>query len=153
MFSRTTDAGEAPLIWLSEGKPPGAPRRQLVAKACRAPLRLELRYEESCFLCFSRDCHRGKGRPCVGKERRGTNAGSGWRRRVAEFAALEQQGAARQGGGGQLLDLFVHQQPSRASLYEGLGRKVQGCRFGGDRRPCAGVWFRERSSEREDCCG
>ena len=39
-------------------------------------------------------------------------------------APLSSKAFARQGGGGQLLDVLVHQQLARAALHEGMGGKV-----------------------------
>ena len=41
----------------------------------------------------------------------------------------------------------------RTAVHESLGCEIQRCRAGGDRRPCAGVRFRERSGQREECRG
>jgi len=74
-----------------------------------------------------------------------------WWDRLGQFCSVERQGTALEGRAGEFLDVFVHQQPTRAALYEGMGCEVQRCRFGCNRRAFAGVWFRERTGKREEC--
>ena len=62
---------------------------------------------------------------------------------MAELAAADAGGAARQGRAGRFLDLFLHQLPARASLRPRLGREVQGPGPGRDRRARAGIRLRE----------
>ena len=67
---------------------------------------------------------------------------------MAEFAASDAGGAARQGRSGQFLDLHLHQLAAPASLCPRLGREIQGPGTGGDRRPCAGVRIRKEHRQR-----
>jgi hypothetical protein len=48
-------------------------------------------------------------------------------------------GAARQGGGGQFLDVFLHQLAARPALSQGLERALQGQGAGGGGRPRARI--------------
>ena len=70
------------------------------------------------------------------------------RERMAEFAAADAGGSARQGRSGQFLDLHLHQLAAPASLCPRLGREIQGPGTGGDRRPCAGVRIRKEHRQR-----
>ena len=74
------------------------------------------------------------------------------RERMAEFAAADAGGPARQGRPGQFLDLHLHQLAAPASICPRLGREIQGPGTGGDRRPCAGVRIRKEHRQRSLGC-
>ncbi len=70
------------------------------------------------------------------------------RRRMAQFAAADRVGAARQGRPHRFLDLHLHQLAAHAALCPRLGREISRPGTGGDRRPRAGVRLRKRPEQR-----
>ena len=64
-------------------------------------------------------------------------------RSMAEFAAADGRGSARQGRPDRLLDLFLHQLPACDPLCPRLGGEVQGSGPGRDRCACARIRLRE----------
>ena len=70
------------------------------------------------------------------------------RERVAQFAAADGGGSARQGRPRRFLDLHLHQLAAHAALCSRLGREIPGQGSGGDRRPRAGVPIRKEPRQR-----
>ena len=81
--------------------------------------------------------------PHRGRELR-RRSGLGARHRLAQLAAADGDGAARQGGARRLLDLYLHQLAADVALRPRVGREVQGSGARRDRRAHAGIRVRER---------
>ena len=58
------------------------------------------------------------------------------------FAAVDARRSQGKGRPDRLLDIFLHQLPSRYTLRKSLGGKIQGLRSGRDRRAYAGICLR-----------